>query len=499
MDLFKNLILGLHVILVPINLLYCLFGVILGTLIGVLPGIGVLATVAMLLPMTFNMPPVVALIMLAGIYYGAMYGGSTTSILVNIPGESTSVVTCLDGYAMARQGRAGPALGIAALGSFFAGCVATMIIALFAPPLAELALKFGAAEYFSVMVLGLVAAIVLAHGSLLKAIGMVLLGVVLGLIGTDVNSGIQRFNFGISRLSDGINFVAIAMGMFGFTEIITNLELKGKREVFTSKVQRLLPTRADLRASWKSVLRGTALGSALGILPGGGAIVSSFASYTLEKRVAADPSRFGKGAIEGVAGPESANNAAAQTSFIPLLTLGIPANAVMALMLGAMMIQGIPPGPEVMTKQPELFWGLIVSMWIGNLFLVILNLPLIGIWVRLLKVPYRLLYPAILLFCCIGVFSLNNASFDVILTAGFGFLGYIFNKLDCEPAPLLLGFILGPMMEENLRRAMILSRGSPAVFFTSPISLSMLIVAAFLLLLIIVPAVGRKRVEVFRE
>ena len=493
MDLFANLILGFGVILTPVNLLYCFFGTLLGTLIGVLPGIGVLATIAMLLPATFNMPPASSLIMLSGIYYGAMYGGSTTSILVNIPGESTSIVTCFDCYAMARQGRAGAALAIAALGSLFAGCVATLLIVLFAPPLAEVALQFGAVEYFSVMVLGLVSAVVLAHGSLVKAVAMVLTGLVLGLVGTDVNSGTPRFNFGISELSDGISFVAIAMGMFGFAEIITNLELKEKREVFTSKVQGLWPTRADLRASWKPVLRGTALGSLLGILPGGGAIISTLASYTLEKRLADDPTRFGNGAIEGVAGPEAANNAAAQTSFIPLLTLGIPANGVMALMLGAMMIQGIPPGPDVIAKQPELFWGLITSMWIGNLMLVALNLPLIGIWISLLKVPYRLLYPAILMFCCIGVYSLNNSTFDVIMTAAFGLLGYIFSKLDCEAAPLLMGFILGPIMEENLRRAMLLSRGNPIVFFTSPISLAMLVLAALLLLVIIVPKVRQQR------
>jgi len=493
MDLFSNLILGFSVTLTPMNLLYCFFGTLLGTLIGVLPGIGVLATIAMLLPATFNMPPTSSLIMLSGIYYGAMYGGSTTSILVNIPGESTSIVTCFDGYAMARQGRAGAALGIAALGSLFAGCVATLLIVLFAPPLAEVALQFGAVEYFSVIVLGLVSAVVLAHGSLVKAVAMVLLGLVLGLVGTDVNSGTPRFNFGISELSDGISFVAIAMGMFGFAEIITNLELKEKREVFTSKVQNLLPTRADFKASWKPVVRGTTIGSLLGILPGGGAIISTLASYTLEKRLADDPSRFGNGAIEGVAGPEAANNAAAQTSFIPLLTLGIPANGVMALMLGALMIQGIPPGPDVIAKQPELFWGLITSMWIGNLMLVALNLPLIGIWISLLKVPYRLLYPAILMFCCIGVYSLNNSTFDVLMTAGFGLFGYIFNKLDCEAAPLLMGFILGPIMEENLRRAMLLSRGNPIVFVTSPISLAMLIMAALLLLTIVVPAIRQKR------
>ncbi len=499
MEILSHLYLGFGIALTLTNLFYCLVGVVIGTTIGVLPGIGPAATIAMLLPTTFSLPPVTALIMLAGIYYGAMYGGSTTSILVNLPGEAASVVTCLDGYVMARQGRAGPALSIAALGSLFAGCIATAIIVLFGPPLAELALKFGSAEYFSLMVLGLVAAAVLASGSLLKAIAMILLGLLLGMVGTDVGTGVRRFCFEIPELSDGIGFVVIAMGMFGFAEIVSNLGLKEKRQVFTSKVGRLMPSRADLKASWRPVLRGTALGSALGILPGGGAVVSSFASYAVEKRIASDPSRFGKGAIEGVAGPEAANNAAAQTSFIPMLTLGIPANAVIALMLGALMIQGIAPGPRVMIERPELFWGLIASMWVGNLMLVVLNLPLIGIWIRLLTVPYRLLFPAILLFICIGAYSINNNPFDVAMAAGFGLLGYIFSRLACEPAPLLLGYILGPMMEENLRRAMQLSRGNPMVFLTRPISLAMLLTAAFLLLLIIIPAVRAKREETFRE
>jgi TctA family transporter len=493
-----NLAMGFGVALRPLNLLYCLVGAALGTLIGVLPGIGPVATIAMLLPVTFKLPPVAALIMLAGIYYGAQYGGSTTAILVNLPGESSSVVTCLDGHAMARQGRAGPALSIAALGSFFAGCVATLVLALFAPPLADLALQFGPAEYFSLMVLGLVAAAVLAQGSLLKAMAMILLGLLLGLVGTDVNSGTLRFTFGIPEVSDGIGFVALAMGMFGFAEIVANLGARGKREVLADTVQALLPTRDDLQRVWKAVLRVTGLGSLLGILPGGGAIIASFASYSFEKRVAADPSRFGKGAIEGVAGPESANNAGAQTSFIPLLTLGIPPNAVMAMMSGAMTIHGISPGPQVISQQPELFWGVIASMWVGNLMLVVLNLPLIGIWVRLLRVPYRLLYPAILLFCCIGVYSLSNAPFDIVLTAGFGVLGYIFLKLQCEPAPLMLGFILGPLMEENLRRALRLSRGDPSVLVTRPISLAMLLGAAILLALIILPAIRNTRREAFR-
>lgn len=499
MDMFHNLLLGFGVASTLQNLIYCFFGTLLGTLIGVLPGIGPTATIAMLLPITFTLPPVSALIMLAGIYYGAQYGGSTTSILVNLPGEATSVVTCLDGYAMARQGRAGPALGIAALGSFFAGCVATLLIAFFAPPLAEVAFKFGPAEYFSLIVLGLIAAIVMARGSLLKAMAMVLLGLLLGIVGTDVTSGIKRFTFSLADLSDGIGFVTVAMGMFGFAEIINNLELKEKRAVFTSHVHGLMPTRADFLASWKPVLRGTALGSFLGILPGGGAILSSFASYTMEKRLAKDPSRFGQGAIEGVAGPESANNAGAQTSFIPMLTLGIPPNSVMALMVGAMIIQGIIPGPQVMTERPELFWGLIASMWLGNLMLVVLNLPLIGLWVRLLTVPYRLLYPAILMFCCIGVYSMNNSSFDVILTACFGLLGYVLSKLDCEPAPLLLGFILGPMLEEHLRRAMLYSRGDPSVFFTRPLSLALLLAAVGMLFLAVIPTVSRTRNEAFRE
>jgi TctA family transporter len=496
--MFDHLLLGFGVVLTPTNLLNCLFGVTVGTLIGVLPGIGPLATIAMLLPFTFKQPPVTALIMLAGIYYGAQYGGSTTSILVNIPGESSSVVTCLDGYAMACQGRAGPALYIAALGSFFAGCFSTVVIATLAPPLAELALELGPVEYFSLMVLGLIGAAVLARGSLLKATSMILLGLLLGIVGTDVTSGTRRFNFGISNLADGIDFVVVVMGLFGFAEIIASLEHKQKHEVLTKKVHVML-TGADLRASWKAVLRGTGLGCVLGVLPGGGALLSSFASYALEKKVASDPSRFGKGAIEGVAGPESANNAGAQASFIPMLTLGIPSNAVMALMLGTMMIHGIHPGPQVMTERPDLFWGLVASMWVGNLILVVLNLPLVGIWVRLLTVPYRLLYPAILVFCCIGVYSLNYSSFDLVMAAGFSLLGYIFVKLDCEPAPLVLGFILGPMMEEYFRRAMTISRGDPTVFVTRPISLAMLLVATILLLTIIVPVVRQKREEAFKE
>lgn len=499
MELVSNLLLGAGVAFTPLNLMYCLIGVVLGTLIGVLPGIGPIATIAMLLPATFALPPVTALIMLAGIYYGAQYGGSTTAILVNLPGESSSVVTCLDGYQMARRGRAGAALAVAALGSFFAGSVATLLLAAFAPLLAEAAFMFGPAEYFSLMVLGLIGAVVLAHGSLMKAVAMIIIGLLLGLVGSDVNSGMQRFTFDIPELSDGISFVAVAMGVYGFAEVINNLELKDKREIFTSKVGSLLPSREEFRQSVKPVLRGTALGSLLGILPGGGAVLGSFAAYTLEKKLARDPSRFGKGAIEGVAAPEAANNAGAQTSFIPMLTLGIPPNPVMALMVGAMIIHNIQPGPQVMTSNPALFWGLIASMWVGNLMLVVLNLPLIGIWIKLLTVPYRLLYPAILLFCCIGAYSINNSSVDVLLTALFGLFGYVFLKLECEPAPLLLGFILGPMMEENLRRAMLLANGSPTVFVTRPLCLTMLLAAAVLLLLIIAPAIRQRREEAFQE
>ncbi|HEU4621341.1 MAG TPA: tripartite tricarboxylate transporter permease [Burkholderiaceae bacterium] len=499
MDLLANLQLGFATALTFQNLFYCFVGVLLGTLIGVLPGIGPIATIAMLLPITYVLPPIAALIMLAGIYYGAQYGGSTTAILVNLPGESSSVVTAIDGYQMARQGRAGPALATAALGSFFAGTVATLILAAFAPPLAEIAFKFGPAEYFSLMVLGLVGAVVLASGSLPKALAMIVLGLILGLIGTDVNSGLPRYTFDIPELSDGIGFAIVAMGLFGFAEIITNLEHKEHRETFTDKVSHLWPTKDDFKKATPAVLRGTALGSFLGILPGGGALLASFASYTLEKKLAKDGSKFGKGDIRGVAAPESANNAGAQTSFIPMLTLGIPPNAVMALMVGAMTIHNIQPGPQVMTSNPALFWGLIASMWIGNFMLVVLNLPMIGLWIKLLTVPYRLLYPAILLFCSIGVYSLNNNVFDVMLTILFGIAGYVFAKLRCEAAPLLLGFVLGPLMEENLRRALLLSRGEWNTFITRPLSLTLLLMAAALIVIVLLPVVKAKREEAFQD
>ncbi len=499
MELLNHLALGFETAFTLQNLIYCFVGCILGTLIGVLPGLGPIATIAMLLPATYSLPPIAALIMLAGIYYGAQYGGSTTAILINIPGESSSVVTAIDGYQMARNGRAGVALFTAGVGSFFAGCVATLVLAAFATPLSELAFKFGPAEYFSLMVLGLIGAVVLASGSLIKAIAMIVLGLLLGLVGTDVNSGTSRYAFDIPQLTDGLGFVGLAMGMFGFAEIMLNLEQKEKRETFLDTVTNLWPKKADFKRMIPSILRGTLLGSILGILPGGGAALASFGAYSLEKKTSKFSHEFGKGAIEGVAGPESANNAAAQTSFIPLLTLGIPPNAVMALMVGAMTIHNIQPGPQVMTNNPALFWGLIASMWIGNVMLIILNLPLIGMWVKLLTIPYRHMYPAILVFCCIGVYTVNNTTFDIYLTALFGILGYIFSKLECEPAPLLLGFVLGPMMEEYFRRALLLSRGDFTVFLTRPLSCGLLIAAVLMVALVSLPSFKRTREEAFVE
>ena len=498
-DLIDNLAHGFSIALSLQNIGLCFAGVMIGTLIGVLPGVGPIATIAMLLPLTFKLDPTGALIMLAGIYYGAQYGGSTTAILVNIPGEATSVVTTLDGHQMAKQGRAGVALGVAALGSFFAGTVATLVIAALGVPLTKVALLFGPAEYFALMVAGLAFAVVLARGSLLKATGMILAGLLLATIGTDLETGEERMTLGFSTLSDGLDFAVLAMGVFGFAEILRNLENPEARDVTRGAIGRLLPNMEDIKRCIAPVLRGTAIGGALGILPGNGAVLGPFASYTVEKKLAKDPSRFGRGAIEGVAGPESANNAGAQTSFIPLLTLGIPPNAVMALMVGAMTIHGIIPGPLVMTKSPDLFWGMIASMWVGNLLLLVINLPLIGLWVRLLKVPYRLMFPAIMVFCCIGIYSINNSPQDVLFTAFFGFVGYVLYKFGFEPAPLLLGYVLGRLMEEKLRQAMILARGDFMTFVYNPIAAGMLAVAVIVVVIAVLPSVSKSRDEVFTE
>jgi putative tricarboxylic transport membrane protein len=499
MDLIANLATGFAVALTPANLGFCFLGALIGTLVGVLPGIAPITTIAILLPFTFTLPPASSLIMLAGIFYGAQYGGSTTAILVNVPGESSAIVTCLDGHQMAKQGRAGPALAIAAIASFFAGTVATVVIATLSAPMTWLALKFTAPEYFSLMVLGLAGAVVLAHGAPGKAVAMVLVGLLLGLVGIDVNTGTPRMTFGIAELGDGIGFVPVAIGLFGIAELAVTLGKPQDRALLDFKLRNLWPSRDEMRACIPAMLRGTALGSVLGVLPGGGAALSSFAAYAFEKKSSRTPERFGRGAIEGVAAPEAANNAGAQTSFIPLLTLGIPGNAIMALMVGALMIQGIQPGPQVMTSQPQLFWGVIASMWLGNLMLIVLNLPMIGLWVSLLRVPYRLMFPAIVLFCCIGTYSVGNSVFDVWVMLLFGALGVFFIKVGAEPAPFILGFVLGPLMEENFRRAMQLSRGNPIVFVERPISALLLGLALILLIVLVLPAVRAKREEVFQE
>ena len=497
--LLSNLGHGFGVALSLNNVLFALLGALIGTAIGVLPGIGPVATISLLLPITFGQPATTAIIMLAGIYYGAQYGGSTTSILLNLPGEVSSVVTTLEGYKMARNGRAGAALTIAAVGSFIAGSFSTLLVAASGPALTQVALSFGPADYFSLMLLGLVISAVLAQGSVLKSIAMVVLGVTLGLVGTDVQTGQQRFTFGVPELSDGLGFVSIAMGIFGIGEIILNLERPEARSVLSGKVGSLMLTREEMKRSIAPVIRGTILGSVLGILPGGGAALAAFGSYMLESKVSSHRHEFGTGAIEGVAGPESANNAAAQTSFIPLLTLGIPANAVMALMVGALIIQGIQPGPRMVEAQPDLFWGLICSMWVGNLMLLVINLPLIGMWVKLLQVPYKFLYPAILVFCAIGVYSLNNSVFDIYQTLFFGILGYVFSKLKMEAAPLLIGFVLGPMMEEHLRRAMLLSRGDITVFVERPISATLLGIAFVALAAMLLPGLRSKKDKALAE
>jgi TctA family transporter len=499
MDVFSNLALGAATAFDLSNLAYCFAGAVLGTMIGMLPGLGPAATIAMLMPLTMGMEPTGALIMLAGIYYGAQYGGSTTAILVNMPGEASSAVTAIDGYAMARKGRAGAALAITAIGSFVAGCAATLLVALLATPLSRLAIEFGSAEYFSLILLGLIASIVLAHGSLIKAIAALALGVLFGSVGTDMFSGTPRFAFGVQGLRDGIDLVALSMGLFGVAEIIRNLQSRAAGEQTVARIDRLMPTREELRQAALPIARGSVVGSVLGVLPGGGALLAAFASYAIEKKISDHPERFGKGAIEGVAGPESANNAGAQTSFIPMLSLGLPANAVMALMMGAMIMQGIVPGPKVATDHPQLFWGLVVSMWVGNLMLVVLNLPLVRLWVRLITIPYGILYPAILVFCLIGSYSIARSELDLLLLALFGLGAFLMVRAGYEVVPFLLGFILGPMLEEHFVRAMILSRGDPMVFLTQPISAGFLAISAVLLVTMTLPRFARRREQVFTE
>lgn len=499
MDLAQNIMVGLAAAVTPANLLFCLVGCLLGTLVGVLPGVGPTATIALLLPITFHFDPAASLIMLAGIYYGSQYGGSTTSILVRLPGQPESVVTAIDGYEMAKQGRGGVALATAAIGSFFAGTVATVLIAAFAPLLTRVALSFGPADYFALIVFALLVSVSIAQGSILKAVAMILLGLLLGMVGTNVTTGTQRYTFGLLDLYDGLDLIAVIMGLFGVTETISSIERYRLVPMVVAKVTSLLPNRQELKEMTPPIIRGTALGSFLGVLPGGGALLASFAAYSMEKRLAKDKSAFGHGAIAGVAGPESANNAAAQTSFIPMLTLGIPANAIMAIMASAMIMRGITPGPNVMSEQPVLFWGLIASMWVGNLMLLVLNLPLIGIWVRLVRIPYDLLYPAILVFCVIGVYSLSNSVFDIYVMLGAGIAGYLLSKLGCEPAPLVLGMLLGPMLEEYLQRAMLLARGNPLVFVQRPISATLLVLSVLIIVAAALPAIRRKRAEALQE
>jgi TctA family transporter len=493
MEIFDHLWLGFSVALSPGNLLYCLLGVTLGTFIGVLPGIGPVVTIAVLLPITFGLPPAGSLIMLAGIYYGAAYGGSTTSILLNLPGESSSVITCIDGYRLAQKGRAGPALAMAAIASFVAGCIGTLVLATFAIPIGHLALQFGPTEYFSLVLFALLATASLVHGSVWQGIGMALFGVLLGLVGTDINSGVRRFTFGIDGIADGLEFTVVAVGFFAFSEIVANLDAPEARSFASGRISGLMPRLSDLRESAASILRGTAMGAFVGLLPGAGQTISSFLAYMLEKRVGKHRHEIGTGVLQGVAAPEAANNSCSQTAFVPTLTLGIPGSPTMALILGALMIQGITPGPSVMTRQPDLFWGLIASMWVGNLLLVVLNLPLVGLWVSMLRIPYRWLYPAILMFASIGLYSVASSSLDILLVAVFGVLGYVFRKLDCEPAPLVLGFVLGPLLEENFRRALLLSRGDPLTFLEHPISAGFLLVALAIVIALLIPSLRTQK------
>ena len=499
MEFFANFITGFSVALQPINLMFCFLGVFIGTLIGVLPGIGPVGTMAILLPVTYGIPPTTAIIMLAGIYYGAQYGGSTTSILVNIPGEAASVVTTLDGYQMALKGRAGPALGIAAFGSFIAGTIGVIGLQLLAPPLVAVALRFGPPEYFSLMILGFVVLTYLAQKSMAKALMMAGVGIILGTIGLDTMTGMPRFTFRIPELLDGVGLAPLAMGLFGISEILLNVEKKIKQELLTTKVKGLFPTREDWRRSIGAIFRGSVSGFFLGILPGGGAVLGSFVSYALEKRISKHPEEFGKGAIEGVAAPESANNSAAQGAFIPLLTLGIPSNVVMAILLGALMIHNITPGPMLVKQHPQLFWGVISSMYMGNVMLLVLNLPLIGLWVQLLRVPYAILFPLILYICLIGAYVINNSVVDVTIMLLCGVVGYLMRKFEYEPAPLVLAYVLAPMLENALRQSLILSGGSFGIFMVRPISAGCLVVAAALLVSSLLPMIRKKREEIVAE
>lgn len=495
MDLIGSLAMGLQVAVTPTNLLYCLLGVTLGTAIGVLPGVGPIITISLLLPLTFGMPPEASIIMLAGIYYGAAYGGSTTAILVNLPGEANSAVTCLDGHQMAKGGRAGAALAVAALSSFVAGTIGIMLIAAVGPPLALIAMRFGAAEYAALVFVALLTTAAMTRGGVIKGVGVAVLGIIFGLAGSDISTGTFRFTFGVPELRDGFDFAVLAVGLFAVADIIGNIASPQQRLAVSGTVGRLWPTRDDFRRSWPAVLRGTGIGSALGVLPGAGLAMSSFSAYMMEKNVAKEPDRFGRGAIEGVAAPESANNAASQTAFIPTLLLAIPGSPTMALMLGAFMIHGVTPGPRMMTEHPQLFWGLIVSMWVGNLMLVILNLPLIGLWVRLLRVPYHWLYVFVLAFACVGVFSMSSSFFDIFTLVFFGVLGYLLKAANCNPALFILGYILGPMFEENFRRAMMLARGDFMVFLERPISLTFILIGAAVLLATTTSFVRRGRAE----
>jgi putative tricarboxylic transport membrane protein len=493
MDLLNHILLGAQVLFTPTNIFFCFIGVLMGTLVGVLPGLGPTAAIALLLPNTFHVSPVTAIIMLAGIYYGAMYGGSTTSILVNIPGEAASVITCLDGYQMARKGRAGVALGVAAFGSFIAGTISVLGLMLVAPPLAKFALAFGPPEYFSLMLMGIVILIYLASGSILKALMMAVFGLLLGTIGMDSISATQRLTFGLLELSDGIGLIPAIMGLFGVAEVIANVEQEIKREIITTKVRNLLPNLQDWKDSFWPMVRGGILGFFIGILPGPAPVISAFSSYAIEKKLSKHPEKFGTGMIQGVAGPESANNAATGGAFIPLFTLGIPANSVIAILLGAFMIHGIQPGPMLIEKHADLFWGTIMSMYLGNVMLLVLNLPLIGLWVKVLKVPYPILFPLILLFCLVGVFSLNYSKVEVALMIGFGVFGYLARKFQFEMAPLVLALVIGPMMENNLRLSLVISQGSPWIFIEKPIAAAFIFVSFALLVSPFIPWIGKRR------